>query len=68
MFKMGDYTFRQSANNKRFTVFFDDGNEEKLVLFGECDKPYSEAEAIKAIQDAIFLQAQVSGGRVYAKS
>lgn len=68
MFKMGNYTFRQSANNKRFTVFFDDGTEENLILFGESDKKFSEAEAAKTIQDAIFLQRQVSGGRVYAKS
>lgn len=65
---MGNYTFRQSANNKRFTVFFDDGKEEKLILFGESDKPFSEAEAAKTIQDAIFLQNRVARGGVYAKS
>lgn len=68
MFKMGNYTFRQSANNKRFTVFYDNGKEEKLILFGESDKQYSEAEAYKTIQDAIFLQSRVSGGGIYAKS
>lgn len=68
MFKMGNYTFRQSANNKRFTVFFDDGKEEKLILFGESDKQYSEAEAAKTIQDAIFLQNRVVRGSVYAKN
>ena len=68
MFKMGNYTFRQSANNKRFTVFFDDGTEEKLILFGESDKQYSEAEAAKTIQDAIFLQNRVARGGVYAKN
>ena len=68
MFRMGNYTFRQSADNKRFTVFFDNGKDEELILFGESDKQYSEVEAAQTIRDAIFLQSQVSGGRVYAKS
>ena len=68
MFKFGDYTFRQSADNRKYTVFFDDGKEEKLILFGESDKQYSEAEAAQTIRDAIFLQSQVARGGVYAKS
>ena len=68
MFKLGNYTFRQSADNKRFTVFFDNGKDEELILFGESDKQYSEAEAAKTIQDAIFLQNRVVRGGVYAKN